>query len=374
MKRNTFMIIAVCMIMIFITACGNNEPNNIPVEPDTSIGEPDTETEVEIEVETETITFTDSAGRQVELPSNITRIVPSGPLAQIALFAIAPDLFVGLASDWSPEAEQYLDTEYYNLQVLGQFYGKGDLNLEEIAKADPQVIIDIGDAKSSIVEDMDGITDQLGIPTVHIDARLETMGDAYRMLGKLLGREEEGEILAQYCEEVYNKTLNIVEKAGQEGKANLIYSIGLEGLSVLAKDSYHAEIIDMVSNNVAVVEDISNKGTGNPVDMEQLLLWDPDIIIVDPSSDYSLIGGSDTWQQLKAIKNGTYYQVPMGPYNWLGTPPSVNRYMGMIWITQLLYPEEAQYDLYEETAKYYELFYHTELTREQYDALVENAI
>ena len=56
------------------------------------------------------------------------------------------------------------------------------------------------------------------------------------------------------------------------------------------------------------------------------------------------------------------------------SPPSVNRYMGMIWSTQLLYPEVAQYDLYEEAVEYYELFYHSELTREQFDALVANAL
>jgi len=49
------------------------------------------------------------------------------------------------------------------------------LNLEEIANVNPQVIIDIGEPKSSIVEDMDGITEQVGIPAVHITATLETM-------------------------------------------------------------------------------------------------------------------------------------------------------------------------------------------------------
>ena len=112
--------------------------------------------------EPRTVIFTDSAGRQVEVPAEISRIVPSGPMAQIALFALAPDMLVGLSTEWDPAAEQYIDTEYYNLPVLGQFYGKGELNLEEIAKVDPQVIIDIGEAKSTIVEDMDAITEQLG--------------------------------------------------------------------------------------------------------------------------------------------------------------------------------------------------------------------
>jgi iron complex transport system substrate-binding protein len=112
----------------------------------------------------ETVNFTDSAGRQVEVPAEITKFVPSGPMAQIVLFALAPDMMVGVSTEWSSEAEQYLDSKYYNLPVLGQFYGESNLNLEEIARVSPEVIIDVGESKSSIVEDMDGITEQVGIP------------------------------------------------------------------------------------------------------------------------------------------------------------------------------------------------------------------
>ncbi len=361
MRRKKISVIAlvVCLsfIMVLAVGCGNDASG------DSTSTEP------------ETVNFTDSAGREVEVPAKITRIVPSGPMAQIVLFSLAPDLLVGLSGKWNPAAEQYLDTEYYNLPVLGQFYGgKGDLNLEEIANVNPQVIIDIGEPKSSIVEDMDGITEQVGIPAVHITATLETMSEAYRMLGKLLGKEKEAEALAKYCDDVYSKTEDIMEEVGDNGKVNLIYCTGGDGLNVIAKTSFHAEIIDLVSNNVAVVEDVSSKGTGNPVDMEQIVLWDPEVIIFDPDSIYSSVAEDKAWQELAAIKNGRFYEVPMGPDNWMGFPPSVNRYMGMIWITQLLYPDEAGYDVYKEASKYYELFYHCKLTEDQYKNLVANSL
>ena len=372
-KRIISVFLTVCMILTMATACGNNEP--ITAEPSESAEQkPDAEQEQESETKSKTVIFTDSTGREVEVPSDITKIAPSGPLAQIVLFAVAPEMLVGLSSEWNPGDEQYIAADYYNLPVLGQFYGKGELNLEEVVRVDPQIIIDIGEAKSTIVEDMDGIQEQLNIPTVHIDASTSTMGEAYRMLGDLLGKKEEAEAIATYCDDVYKNTRDIMAKVGEDGKAKLIYSLGKDGLNVLAKGAFQAEIIDMVSNNIAVVEDISNKGTGNPVDMEQLILWDPDIILFEPGGAYSIAGDSETWQQLKAIKNGNYYEVPMGPYNWIGSPPSVNRYMGMIWSTQLLYPEQAQYNLYEETAKYYKLFYHCDLTQEQYEELVADSI
>ena len=50
------------------------------------------------------------------------------------------------------------------------------------------------------------------------------------------------------------------------------------------------------------------------------------------------------------------------------------RYPGMLWLGKLLYPEQADYDLYEAVAEHYKLFYHCDLTREQYDALVAESI
>ncbi len=370
-KKIISLLIVVCLLLSMVTACSNSEskiPSN--TEPTNKVSN---EPEKKPEDESKTLIFTDSAGREVEVPASITRIAASGPLAQIVIFALAPDMLIGLSDKWGSVAEQYIDTKYYNLPIFGQFYGKGELNLEEVAKADPQIIIDIGESKSSIVEDMDGISEQVGIPTVHIEATTESMGQAYRTLGNLLGREKEAEVLAQYCEEIYNNTQEVMQKVGEAGRINLIYSVGEDGLSVLAKDSFHAEIIDQVGNNVAVVDDISSKGSGNPVDMEQIILWDPDVIIFAPGGYYSSIAEDKAWQELRAIKNNKYFEVPMGPYNWIGSPPSVNRYMGMIWITQLLYPEVAQYNLYEETAKYYKLFYHCELSEDQYNDLIKNS-
>ena len=54
--------------------------------------------------------------------------------------------------------------------MLGQLYGNSDLNLEELAAADPQIVVDVGEAKGSIAEDMDGLQRQAGIPAVHVDA------------------------------------------------------------------------------------------------------------------------------------------------------------------------------------------------------------
>ena len=320
----------------------------------------------------ETRVFTDSVGREVTVPAQIDQVAVSGPMAQIVLFALCPDKLVGISNAWDESAAQYLDTEYYNLPLLGQLYGgKGELNLETLLESGAQVVIDVGEAKGSIVEDLDALQEQTNIPFVHIDAALASMDETYTLLGDLLGMPDEAKTLADYCRSTYDRALTIADSVE---KANLLYITGDAGLNVIAQGAYHAEVIDLLSNNLAVVDDPSSKGTGNEVDMEQILNWNPDVILFAPDSVYDTVAGDAAWQGVTAIQNGAYYEVPMGPYNWMGFPPSVQRLLGMLWMAKVLYPEAADFDLYTEAAEYFKLFYHCDLTREQYDALVANSL
>ena len=320
----------------------------------------------------ETRVFTDSVGREVTVPAQIDKVALSGPMAQIVLFALCPDKLVGIANAWDESAAQYLDTAYYNLPRLGQLYGgKGELNLETLLESGAQVVIDVGEAKDGIAEDLDALQEQTTIPFVHISATLATMDETYTMLGDLLGMPDEAKTLADYCRGTYDRALTIADSVE---KANLLYITGDAGLNVIARGAYHAEVIDLLSNNLAVVDDPSSKGAGNEVDMEQILNWNPDVILFAPDSIYDTVAEDAAWQGVTAIQNGAYYEVPMGPYNWMGFPPSVQRLLGMLWMAKVLYPEAADYDLYTEAANYFELFYHCELTQEQYDALVANSL
>ena len=113
--------------------------------------------------------ITDSAGREVEIPSEITKIAPSGPLAQIVLYTVSPDKLAGLAADFSNEAKQYIDEKYWGLPKFGQFYGKNaSLNMEALIAEAPDVIIDIGEAKKTVKEDMDALQEQLSIPVIFV--------------------------------------------------------------------------------------------------------------------------------------------------------------------------------------------------------------
>ncbi|MDR3162045.1 MAG: ABC transporter substrate-binding protein [Spirochaetaceae bacterium] len=316
----------------------------------------------------ETRLFTDSAGRQVELPRTIRRIVPSGSLAQMFLLAIAPDMICAVSFAYSSDEAEFVPPYFAQLPVVGQFYGAANLNPEEIARIGPDVVIDIGEPKDTIARDMDDIAASIGIPTIHITATLRSTPQAFRTLGKLLGRDEQGEALARFCEKTLASAEGIVSQVGNR-KKSVLYCLGPSGLNVLAKGTFHTEVLDWMADNRAVVDNPSSRGSGNEANLEQILLWDPEVILFGPGSIYPAAAADPSWNKLRAIRGNAYYEVPLGPYNWMGMPPSINRYLGMLWLGTILYPEYAAYDLYTETAEYYRLFYSHELSREQFGRL-----
>lgn len=380
MKKNLKKGVLALTVALELTACGTKAVTEQPagtavtqgIETQ-SVSAQNVETVMQMpENEAFTRIFIDDCGRQVEIPEEITRIVPSAPLAQIILFAIAPEMFVGVASDWEEEARGVIADEYFELPYFGSLYSSADLNVESLALTDPQLLIDVGEVKKSVGEDMDALQEQTGIPSVFISATLETMPETYRKLGELLGKEEKGEELAQFCERIYDRTAKIMEQVG-DNKEKVLYVVGNDGLNVLAKDSYHAELLDMLTDNLAVVDNPLSKGTGNAVSMEQIALWNPEFVLFNPESIYDTVKEIPSWNQVDAIVNDRYVEVPQTPDNWMSMPPSVQRYLSLIWLPAVLYPQYCDYDVKTDVKEYYRLFCGCELTDAQYEEITKHA-
>lgn len=352
---------------VFMTGCGNKAEDESKESSTASQEQNKEET-----AETKTVTFKDDCGREVKVPEKIETVIASGPLAQMFLLAVAPDTLIATNSQWSNETKKYIDDKYLDLPEVGSFFGNHDLNYEEIAKLDPQIIIDVGEDKPSMKSDLQDITDKTNIPAVHISANFDNTDKAFSKLGKLLGREDKGNKLAAFCKDAFDSAEAVIKKTDKKKK--VMYCTQEDGLNVLAKDSYHSQIIDMLADNVAVLEDPSSQGTGNEVNIEQMINWDPEIIIFEPNSYYDFVKDDPAWKTLKAVKNNKYYEVPMGPYNWMGFPPSCNRVLGLLWTAQLLYPDKTDFDLKEEVQEYYKLFYQYDLSDSEYEKLVKKSI
>lgn len=312
--------------------------------------------------------YTDDCGREVTIPNHIEKVVPSGPISQVVLYSLSPDMMVGLASRFHEGDEEYISEEVMNLPYLGELFDTANMNIEELVKVNPDIIIDIGEAKSTLKEELDRLQMITGIPCIHIEATLKTMPAAYRKLGEILNREEKAGELAKFCNRIYSRTETIMEEVGDR-KIRAIYLTGIDGLYALGKGSFSADIVDMLTDNVAVFDTKWGKGTGNEVTLEQIAVWNPDFVILSPDNEFEDIGTNSVWNCLDAINDGRYVKVPQAPHNWMGTPPSVQRYLGLIWLTHILYPENCDYNVYDDVVEYYKLFYDYDMSFEQYEKI-----
>ena len=325
--------------------------------------------------QSDTVQFTDDAGRTVEVPANIERIAPSGHTANQVLLTMAPDKMVGLSQELTESQQNYLGVDMSDLPVFGAIFGaKGDLNMEAIAAADPQVIIDTGQLDDDVASGLDELQEQLGIPCVFIETHMNDYGSAYEKLGELLGMEERGQELSEYCQNAYDEVTEVMNGISDDERARVLYLLGEDGTNVVANGTQQAEVVDLVANNLAVMDNPSNTGQGNETSLEQIALWNPDVIIFASGSIYDTVGDNPAWDGIAAIDNGTYYEAPGQPYNWLNSPPTVNQVMGMQWLPRLLYPDKFDDSIADVTKSYYQTFYGYELSDEECDELIANAI
>ena len=214
---------------------------------------------------------------------------------------------------------------------------------------------------------MNALQKQTGIPVVFIEADLEHMAGAFRMLGQLLsGKEARCEELAAYVEETVGLARENREKIPEEARLSVMYTTGVTGLSTNAEGSTQAQVIPLVgAKNAIVVEDVSDRGGGNTINLEQMYNFDPDVILFTTGSMYADAAEDASWSKLRAVKAGAYYEIPGLPYNWMSSPPSLNMLLGIRWLGNLLYPGVYDYDMGEEAVRAYRLLWSYDLTPEE---------
>ena len=324
----------------------------------------------------ETVEFTDSLGRTVTLPADITRIAPSGAVATMMLAAIAPECMVTVNATPSDRQMAFLSSNLASLPETGQMYGsKANLNLETLLSADPQVVIDLGDKKGDMAADLDALQEQIGIPVIFLEADLPHMAAAFRTLGGLLsGKADRGEAIASLIDRTTAMAAENAAKITDDMRVRAMYTTGEDGLGTNAAGSVQAQVLDLVGvENAVVVEDVTNKGGGNIISLEQLYNFDPDVILFDASSIYETVADDPAWAQLTAISTGKYYEVPGSPYSWLSGPPSMNMILGVWWLGNLVYPEVYDYDMSEMTQEIYKTLWNYDLAAEETAALLGNS-
>ena len=337
------------------------------------------------------VTYVDDLGRTINLPSTIDSWAPSGILAQLALYSVDPDLLAGWAQAPSVAQQSYIDSAYWSLPVFGQIYGTASTpsgyDETAVVNSGADVIIDIGQVKGTVqdmADDFDDLQDSTGIPVVFINADdIDEYAHIYAELGEILGSTAITGDLEDYCEDVINyiDTQSGTIPSIVSNARTVYYGEGSTGLltnGTTGSGAIHQNILPFIGAvNVANINSPSGSGR-TPVDIEDVQGWDPDIIIFGPGSYYDSVATDTDWEDIAAVEDDHYAEVPDALYNWIDRPPSINRILGAQWLAHIIFPEYySDFDTYTEfrsvVIDFYDLFYHYSMTTTEADAILANA-
>ena len=322
--------------------------------------------------------LTDMAGRTVVVPKKIHSALGMSPVGTILIYTLSPELLAGWNVQPEPAELAFIPEPYKRLPVLGGWYGKNNTgNLEVIIQAHPDLILSMGDAMGTVIADR--LQQQTHIPVFILDGSLEKLPDAYIRAGELLGNPQRAQLLAAECRRTLDEISSKVATIPPEKRRRVYYAEGPTGLETEPAGSMHSEALIFAGGvNVAVVP--GQQGYGHtPVSMEQVLQWNPDVIVAGydyvsaPGEFYRKVWADPAWKHVAAVGNGQVVETPQYPFNWIDRPPSVNRIIGIKWVAHLLYPDLFPYDMRTETRRFYATFYHSNLTDAQLNQLLSTA-
>lgn len=372
-KHRQLLALFICLVMSVSLLTGYSETKAATEEP-TQSAEQDATQET-----AETREITDMAGRKVTVPTaeNIESVFSAGPVAAIFLYMVAPDKLLGWNYELNDVEKSIILDKYQDLPN----FGMGDaVNYEAVIAANPTIAINSGKINDAMVSDCDALSESLGIPVVAVDNELNNSAEAFRFMGELLGVEDHAEELAQYAEQVFTD-INALSDIPEEKKVSVYFGNGEDSLETAPRGSQHAQILDAI-NAVNVADLELGDGSRVQISAEQLLAWDPDVIVVngEPKADKSgssaaedILSNPD-YASLKAVQDQKVYGTPNAPFSWVDRPAEPNRLIGMRWFSALIYPEYIKCDINEEIHKFFDLFYHVDLSDEQLENVLKGTL
>ena len=372
-KHRHLLALLLCFVMTVSLFAGYSETKATSEE--TTQSEEQTETQ-----ETgETREITDMAGRKVTVPAaeDIESVFSTGPVAAIFMYMVVPDKLLGWNYELNDVEKSIILEKYHDLPN----FGMGDaINYEAVIAANPTIALNCGKINDAMVSDCDTLSKSLGIPVIAVDNELNNSAEAFRFMGELLGVEDHAEELAEYSEKIFTDIASLADIPEDE-KVSVYFGNGEDSLETAPRGSQHAQILDAV--NVTNVADLElGDGSRVQISAEQLLAWNPDVIVVngEPKADKSgnsaaedILSNPD-YASLKAVQDNKVYGTPNAPFSWVDRPAGPNRLIGMRWLSAVVYPEYIKCDVNEEIREFFNLFYHVDLSDEQLENVLKGTL
>ena len=313
-----------------------------------------------------TRTVTDVWGREVTVPETVTSIVCVGSGApRLAAYLDVMELAVGaedhdieamtVLRDYSPVWQELMAA----LPSVGAGGGSGANNAypEEIITLSPDVILAGFSAEAS-----DELQSQTGIPVVSVRYISNGLADdtfyaAMRVFAEVVGAQDRCEEVLSYIDrcrtDLAGRTADVPEEDKPTAYAGAVTFSGRHGFT--GTYSHFGPFDAVGAVNVA---DAEGEEGYYETDREQVLVWDPDYIFLDPGNldlvNEEASAFPDYFSSLRAVQEGRVCTMPS--FNNCGMNISyalINAY----WAGTVLFPEEfADVDIQEKAGEILILF------------------
>lgn len=300
------------------------------------------------------MTVTDAAGRTVTIPSEPMRVVTLHPIATQNVWMIAPQKMVnidrvfnnGLSTFLAPPASLQL---LESLPVTGVYFDPP--NEEQIASLQPDLIVSlIGDTYVDTYQTL------YNCPAILCNKEsLEAYEEGFTLCGQVLNNPTRGEQLSAFWDATLDSitalTSTIPEanqlKVYYASHENALYTAGTQ--TDFGSELALAGTIGYTSANPgAGIAPTNEEGT---VSLEQLVLWNPDVIITSALSVQQQIVGSAQWANIAAVQNNRVYNDPTY-FDMDGDTALI----GLLWMANIVYPNVVTLNIDQIAEQYYQLF------------------
>jgi iron complex transport system substrate-binding protein len=302
------------------------------------------------------VTYQDMVGRTVRMNRHPTRIVSNGGAIDTWILMLnAQDRLVSTSN--GNKQKPWFRKFFPSIMNLPTAFNGSTVNLEELIRVKPDVVYML----SGINAQQD--VEKTGIPVFVLDRRNPAeMEAAVKLLARTLGSQQE-QIANQYAAyfDWVRKTVSERVRSRKHGMPlKVFYASGANALATDGKDTLaDTWIHDAGDINVASAHGIA--GMGKSVTMEDLIQWNPDVVIASSAQAADNLQKDPRWKQISAVKNGRVYVNPCGLYLW--SIRSTEVAIQTLWVATVLHPELFKdVDMAKETQRFYKQFYRYDLS------------
>ena len=313
------------------------------------------------------ITITDTENRTVNVPQNAQSICCSCPFTgpMVVMFGKGDEITSQCNNMYRSKLLRMMVPSLENVPIIKN---SGSINAEEVLKQKTDLIF--VDKSSYINDDERAKLDALKIPYVVIGfENIEEQKETIRVIGNALNCPEKAEEYLDWYQSVTDNVTDTVENADIQPPR--LYHAVNEATRTDYAGSICTEWIDYTGAvNVSVADgNLSYDGNKSYTTLEQIYIWNPQLIICNEPGVADYILTDEKWSGLECVRNNTVYQMPVG-ISRMGHPTSTETPLALMWLSNLLYPQLFDFDMEKEIADYYSNFYGITLSEDIINAIL----